>query len=54
MLRGKRLLFVDDEPTIRVTLSLILRRYGFSVIATKVAQAVYESEITNLIYCFAT
>jgi two-component system, NtrC family, response regulator HydG len=42
-LTGKRLLFVDDEPTIRVTLSLILRRYGFSVmVAAKVEQAVYE------------
>lgn len=26
-----RLLFVDDEPAIRETLSVILRRYGFSV-----------------------
>lgn len=27
----KRLLFVDDEPAIRETLSAILRRYGFTV-----------------------
>jgi len=27
----KRILFVDDEPGIRTTLALILRRYGFAV-----------------------
>ena len=27
----KRLLFVDDEPNIRATLPVILRRYGFEV-----------------------
>ena len=37
---GKRLLFVDDEPGIRETLSIILRRYGFVVtLAATVAQA---------------
>jgi DNA-binding NtrC family response regulator len=36
----KRLLFVDDEPAIRETLSLILPRYGFSVsLAATVAEA---------------
>ena len=36
----KRLLFVDDEPTIRETLSLILPRYGFAVtLAATVAEA---------------
>lgn len=39
----KRLLFVDDEPSIRVTLPAILRRYGFQVttVAT-VAEALNE------------
>lgn len=37
----KRLLFVDDEPAIRETLSLILPRYGFTVtLAATVAEAV--------------
>jgi two-component system, NtrC family, response regulator HydG len=37
----KRLLFVDDEPAIRVTLSAILRRYGFTVtVAATVAEAI--------------
>jgi two-component system response regulator HydG len=36
----KRLLFVDDEPAIRETLSIILSRYGFSVsVAATVSQA---------------
>jgi DNA-binding response OmpR family regulator len=36
----KRLLFVDDEPNIRATLPVILRRYGFTVtVAATVAQA---------------
>lgn len=36
----KRLLFVDDEPNIRATLSVILRRYGFTVsLAGKVSEA---------------
>jgi len=30
-LTKKRVLFVDDEPGIRHTLPLILRRYGFTV-----------------------
>jgi DNA-binding NtrC family response regulator len=37
---GKRLLFVDDERGIRETLSIILRRYGFTVtLAATVEQA---------------
>ena len=32
-LARKRLLFVDDEPAIRATLPVILRRYGFTVTA---------------------
>ena len=40
---GKRILFVDDEPGIRETLSIILRRYGFTVtVAATVAQALEE------------
>jgi DNA-binding NtrC family response regulator len=36
----KRLLFVDDEPNIRATLPVILRRYGFTVtVAGTVQQA---------------
>lgn len=42
-LTGKRLLFVDDEPAIRATLSAILRRYGFTVtLAATVTQALDE------------
>jgi DNA-binding response OmpR family regulator len=36
----KRILFVDDEPAIRATLAVILRRYGFLVtVASTVAEA---------------
>jgi DNA-binding NtrC family response regulator len=36
----KRILFVDDEPAIRETLSIILPRYGFSVtLAATVSEA---------------
>ena len=36
----KRILFVDDEPAIRATLEVILRRYGFNVtVAATVAEA---------------
>jgi DNA-binding NtrC family response regulator len=39
----KRLLFVDDEPAIRITLSAILLRYGFKVtVAGAVAEAINE------------
>jgi len=39
----KRILFVDDEPAIRATLAVILRRYGFTVtVAATVAQALEE------------
>jgi DNA-binding NtrC family response regulator len=42
-LTRKRLLFVDDEPGIRATLPVILRRYGFTVaVAATVPQAVEE------------
>ena len=41
----KRILFVDDEPAIRATLAVILRRYGFIVtLAASVAQALEEIE----------
>ncbi len=37
---SKRLLFVDDEPNIRATLPIILRRYGFEVtVAATVGEA---------------
>jgi DNA-binding NtrC family response regulator len=39
----KRILFVDDEPAIRATLAVILRRYGFIVtVASTVAEAVEQ------------
>jgi len=39
----KRILFVDDEPAIRATLAVILRRYGFLVtVASTVAEALEE------------
>jgi DNA-binding response OmpR family regulator len=42
-LTRKRLLFVDDEPGIRKTLSVILQRYGFVVtLAATVAEAIQE------------
>jgi DNA-binding NtrC family response regulator len=41
----KRLLFVDDERAIRETLSVILRRYGFTVtLAATVAEALEEMQ----------
>ena len=43
MLSGKRLLFVDDERSIRETLSIILWRYGFTVtLAATVEQALEQ------------
>lgn len=37
----KRLLFVDDEPSIRAMLPMILRRYGFTVtVAATVGEAI--------------
>jgi DNA-binding NtrC family response regulator len=42
-LARKRLLFVDDEPAIRATLPVILRRYGFTVtVAATVAEGIQE------------
>ena len=39
----KRILFVDDEPAIRATLAVILRRYGFLVtVAATVAEALEQ------------
>jgi len=39
----KRLLFVDDQPAIRKTLPVILRRYGFTVtVAATVAEALEQ------------
>jgi DNA-binding response OmpR family regulator len=44
----KRLLFVDDEPGIRATLPLILRRYGFEVtVASSVEEALEHIEKKN-------
>ncbi len=53
-LTHKRILFVDDEPAIRVTLALILRRYGFMVtVAATVAQAIEQtkSQEFDLLLC---
>lgn len=51
---AKRLLFVDDEPNIRATLPVILRRYGFMVtVAGTVSQAlkqIHESRF-DLLLC---
>ena len=42
-MNGKRLLFVDDEQSIRVTLSIILEQKGFDVsVAANVAEAVQK------------
>lgn len=42
-LARKRLLFVDDEPAIRATLPVILRRYGFTVtVAATVAEGIQK------------
>lgn len=39
----KRLLFVDDEPSIRVTLSVVLQKHGFRVqTAATVPEAIAE------------
>jgi DNA-binding NtrC family response regulator len=39
----KRLLFADDEPAIRATLPVILRRYGFTVtVAATVSEAIQQ------------
>lgn len=41
--KARRILFVDDEPSIRATLPPILRYYGFNItIAATVAQAIQE------------
>jgi len=53
-LNRKRLLFVDDEPAIRATLPVILRRYGFIVtVAATVAQALEQISTTefDLLLC---
>jgi two-component system, NtrC family, response regulator HydG len=53
-LTRKRLLFVDDEPAIRATLPVILRRYGFTVtVAATVAQALTQIQTTefDLLLC---
>ena len=50
----KRLLFVDDEPGIRHTLPVILRRYGFTVtVAATVEEALTEIEASfyDLLLC---
>jgi two-component system, NtrC family, response regulator HydG len=44
----KRLLFVDDEEAIRITLAAILRRYGLSVtVSSSVAEALHEIKNQN-------
>jgi len=50
----KRLLFVDDEPGIRATLPLILRKYGFEVtVASSVQEALghIEKHDFDLLLC---
>ena len=50
----KRLLFVDDEPKIRATLPVILRRYGFMVtVAATVSEAVEQIRVNefDLLLC---
>jgi DNA-binding response OmpR family regulator len=50
----KRLLFVDDEPGIRHTLPLILRRYGFTVmVAGTVSEALgqIKAQPHDLLLC---
>src|SRR3954464_4276019 len=50
----KRLLFVDDEPGIRNTLPVILRRYGFTVsVAATVDEALAQirNEEFDLLLC---
>src|SRR5947209_14206538 len=51
---NRRLLFVDDEPAIRETLSAILRRYGFTVtLAATSAEAIaaIHSQEFDLLLC---
>ncbi len=38
----QRLLFVDDEPGIRQTLPVILRKYGFAVTVTATVSEAIE------------
>jgi DNA-binding NtrC family response regulator len=50
----KRLLFVDDEPSIRATLPVILRRYGFTVsVAGSIADALemIRTQPLDLLLC---
>lgn len=45
----KRLLFVDDEPGIRATLSVILQQHGFDVrVAASVSEALQTIETNDL------
>jgi DNA-binding response OmpR family regulator len=53
-LTHKRILFVDDEPAIRATLAVILRRYGFAVtVAATVAQSIdlIKAQEFDLLLC---
>jgi DNA-binding response OmpR family regulator len=53
-LPSKRLLFVDDEPGVRATLSAILRRYGFAVsLAANVEEALEQIALNefDLLLC---
>lgn len=50
----KRLLFVDDEPSVRATLAAILRRYGFTVtLAASVQEALQQIQTAefDLLLC---
>jgi DNA-binding NtrC family response regulator len=53
-LNQRRLLFVDDEASIRITLSAILLRYGFAVtVAATVAQALdyIQTQTFDVLLC---
>jgi DNA-binding NtrC family response regulator len=53
-LTEKRLLFVDDEQGIRITLYAILRRYGFTVtLAATVAETIAQIQLQgfDLLLC---
>src|SRR5947207_9750306 len=53
--QGNRFLFVDDEPSIRLTLPPILQQRGFQVqIAASVSEALTAIRLTNLMSCCQT
>jgi DNA-binding NtrC family response regulator len=48
MPRRKRILFVDDEPSIRLTLPPVLEQHGFEVkAAASVAEAVLQIDVSR-------